>query len=82
MDRVKLIKLLNLTTSSNDNEALTALRFINRMMVSNNKSWEELVNKNNTEYQKLKVEYNTLVNMYNHLLDKYRKLLMRGRNIT
>lgn len=43
MDTRKLIKLLMLTTSDNDNEALIALRMANRLLKTHDKSWEDLL---------------------------------------
>lgn len=46
----KIIKLLNLTQSSNDNEALLAIRKANKFILSNNKSWKDYIfDQNNNE---------------------------------
>jgi hypothetical protein len=39
----KLIKLMMLTTSSNDHEALSALRMANAMLAADNVNWEEFL---------------------------------------
>ena len=39
----KLIKLLNLSQSDNDHEALAAIRKVNKMLSDNDKSWEDIV---------------------------------------
>lgn len=41
IDLDKLIKLMMMTTSSNDHEALVALRKANAMLAENNQNWEE-----------------------------------------
>lgn len=38
----KIIKLLNMTTSDNDHEALTAMRMVNAILKKNNVAWEQL----------------------------------------
>ncbi|PYF04984.1 hypothetical protein BJ122_102210 [Rhodopseudomonas faecalis] len=43
MDRTRLIKLMMLTTSSNDNEALSALRMANRMLADASLAWSEVL---------------------------------------
>lgn len=42
---LKLVKLLNLTQSDNDNEALTAIRMANKLLKSQNKTWEDVINR-------------------------------------
>ena len=37
----KIIKLLNLTTSDNDNESLSALRLANKLLRKSNTSWDQ-----------------------------------------
>ena len=39
----KIIKLLNLTQSPNDNEALSAIRRVNQMLKESNKGWTDLL---------------------------------------
>ena len=41
----KIIKLMNLSTSDNDHEALLALRNAQRIVTLHNKSWEDLLKK-------------------------------------
>lgn len=43
MDRAKLVKLLNLSTSDNDAEALSALRHANLLIKREGFSWDEIV---------------------------------------
>jgi hypothetical protein len=43
MNREKFIKLMMLTTSDQDGEALTALRKANAMLAAENKNWEEFL---------------------------------------
>ena len=40
----KLIKLLNLSTSNNDNEALSAIRTANAILKKNNILWDKILN--------------------------------------
>ncbi len=43
MDKDRLIKLLNLTSSDNDNEAISALRKANAMLKEGNLTWGDLI---------------------------------------
>lgn len=43
MDREKLAKLLALTASDNDHEALAAMRAANRMLKAADKAWEDVL---------------------------------------
>lgn len=43
MDKGRLIKLLNLTQSDNDNEALSALRKANALLKKAGKAWEDFL---------------------------------------
>lgn len=43
MNREKFIKLMMLTASDQDGEALTALRKANAMLAAENKNWEEFI---------------------------------------
>lgn len=43
MDKSKLVKLLNLTSSENDNEALSALRKANSILSRHGKRWDDLI---------------------------------------
>lgn len=49
MDLSKIIKLLALTQSSNDNEALSAIRKANALLKENNKTWESLFKSNQVD---------------------------------
>ena len=40
----RIIKLLNLTQSDNDAEALSAIRKVNEMLITRNITWSELIN--------------------------------------
>jgi hypothetical protein len=42
MDKNKLIKFLNLSTSSNDGEALSAIRKANIFLIENNLNWNTI----------------------------------------
>lgn len=44
MDTTRLIKLLNLTTSPEDGEALSAVRFANALLAKEGKTWEQVLN--------------------------------------
>lgn len=44
MDKERLIKLLMMTTSDNDGEALNAMRMANKMVKSSGLGWEDLLN--------------------------------------
>jgi len=57
MDRLKLIKLLNLTLSENDGEALSATRKINYFIKENNIKWEDILNRKPEIRQPEKDEY-------------------------
>lgn len=64
----RLIKLLMLSQSPNDNEALAAIRKANELLKEENKSWETAFeDKWAAEYEKLRLQYNDLVNRYNTL---------------
>jgi hypothetical protein len=43
MDMEKLIKILGMTGSTHDGEALSALRMAQRLMAANGKTWKDLV---------------------------------------
>jgi len=43
ISRAKLIKLLNLTQSPNDHEALSAIRFVNRLLKKHELSWDDVI---------------------------------------
>lgn len=43
MDRERLTKLMAMTTSSNDGEALNAMRMANKIIKAAGTSWEELL---------------------------------------
>jgi len=44
MNKERLIKLLNLTSSSNDSEALSSIRKANILIKEDNSNWEEIIN--------------------------------------
>lgn len=72
MNIEKFKKLLALTTSDSDNEALNAVRQANRLLKENNLTWDELFSIQNLnlkqEFEKLRVEYILLAQRYNNLL--------------
>lgn len=43
MDRDRLVKLLAMTTSDNDGEALNALRMANKMLAAEKMTWEQVL---------------------------------------
>ena len=43
MDKYRLVKFLNLTSSKNDGEALSALRKANSLLKENNLVWENVI---------------------------------------
>lgn len=43
LDRVKFSKLMGMTTSPHDNEALTAVRLANAMLIAENLTWREFL---------------------------------------
>lgn len=43
MDNARLVKLLNLTTSDNDHEALSAMRMANKIVREAGKRWNDLI---------------------------------------
>lgn len=44
MDKAKLIKLLRMTTSPHDGEALNAIRMVNTMLETERLDWDQVVN--------------------------------------
>lgn len=68
----KLKKLLALTTSSNDNEALIAIRQANKILKSANRTWPEIIGADLTEansrYSQLHLKYVALAEKYNQLV--------------
>lgn len=44
MDKTKLLKLLHLSESTNDGEALSSIRKANDLIKEDNSSWEDIVN--------------------------------------
>lgn len=44
MDKTRLLKLLHLSESTNDNEALSSIRKINLLIKEDNLSWEDIIN--------------------------------------
>lgn len=64
----RFYKLMALTDSPNDNEALIAIREANKMLRANKLTWEELLNAaKDTGFEALRVKYNWLVEQYNLL---------------
>lgn len=64
----RLIKLLMLTQSPNDNEALIAMRQANKVLIEENKSWEDAFKTAwPAKYEKLRLEYNDLAERFNIL---------------
>ena len=67
MNKEKLIKLLNLTSSSNDGEALSAIRKVNNYLADNNMRWEQFVDsfthKDQIEMRKFVKDEYTITNM-------------------
>jgi len=63
----KLLKILKMTTSPNDNEALVAIRKVNEMLKSNNCEWDDIIR----QIEK----YDALVDKYNELVRKYNRLV-------
>lgn len=74
----KLIKLLGLTTSSNDHEALAAIRKVNSFLSEDNKTWEEVFAEQPTaEFIQLKNSHLGLIQHYKALEGKYNSLLFQ-----
>lgn len=68
MSQQRLVKLLMLTNSDNDNEALSAIRQVNKMLKeSNAKDWDGYFKKINKEYNDLVAQYNSLAERFNNL---------------
>lgn len=63
----KLGKLLSLTSSSNDNEALAAVRLANKMLRESNRSWADVLF-NASRFENLAQQHNVLISKYNQLL--------------
>lgn len=51
MDHSKIIKLLSLTQSDNDHEALSAIRNANKILLKNNFTWHQLLYHEKHEYK-------------------------------
>lgn len=69
----KIQKLLALTTSNNDHEALNAIRAANKIVYLGGKTWEEVLDHRvdktaEDKYNKLVTEYNDLAQKFNVLL--------------
>lgn len=43
MDKQKIVKLLSLTQSDNDNEALSAIRMANKILRANEMTWDKFI---------------------------------------
>lgn len=72
MNFEKLRKLLALTTSDSENEALNAVRQANKLLKENNLTWDYFFSIQDLnlkqEVEKLRVEYTLLAQKYNNLL--------------
>lgn len=68
LDQSQFIKVLMLTTSDNDHEALSAIRLVNKNLKNSEfKDWRGLFNHIESECEKLIFDYNNLVEKYNNL---------------
>lgn len=70
MDRDKLIKLMALTSSENEHEAMNAMRAANRLLKDSEFTWEKVLNQAPQfagEYESLRLKYNDLVVKYNRI---------------
>jgi len=56
MDVTKLIKLMNLTTSTFDGEALNAIRKANLLLAESNISWAEFIKEKNITINKIVIK--------------------------
>jgi hypothetical protein len=71
-NKEKLAKLLALTSSSNENEALVAIRKANELLNSSGKKWEDFLNDNSVnELAEIKPKFTQLINAYNVLKQNY-----------
>ena len=71
----KLVKLLALTSSTNDPEAISAMRKANELLNSSGKSWGEVIeDKSAAELADLKPKFTQLINAYRALEEKYKIL--------
>ncbi len=59
MDKERILKFLNLTASSNDNEALSAIKKANKLLRENKLNWEYFVKNKEVVY----------INNYNNISD-------------
>jgi hypothetical protein len=74
----KLKKLLALTASANDNEALAAIRKANSLLTESNKSWTDVfADGSNAQIEQLKNAYKQLCQNYNLLANKYNNLIFQ-----
>lgn len=72
----ELVKLLMLTTSSNENEASSAMRKANALLAESNMMWTDLLGAEaSKELLDLKLKHTQLINHFNELANKYRTLI-------
>lgn len=81
----RFAKLMAMTTSDNDNEALIALRQANKILAEKKMTWREIIaaadssSKWQLEYEKLRLEYNKLVGKYNETRAVVLRAVFKGR---
>ena len=76
MDKLKLIKILSLTTSSNDGEALSAIRKANEFIVANKLSWDTIFieppkSVSNDDFTEMYWQYKKLIQLHNEEVKEY-----------
>lgn len=77
MDIIKLVKVLGYTTSSNDNEALSACRMANGMMAEANLTWEQVMTQKTIVIQEI-IQKNTIQKEKNPETAKKLKLVLEN----
>ena len=76
MDKLKLIKILSLTTSSNDSEALSAIRKANEFIVANKLNWNTIFieppqSTSNDDFTEMYCQYKKLIQLHNEEIKEY-----------
>jgi len=70
----KFYKLMAMTTSENDNEALVAMRMANKMLKESKLTWKQVLDHaQDSGFEALRLKYNQLVEQYNGLVKSQRR---------
>lgn len=74
----RIAKLMALTQSENEHEALSALRAVNRALRESNLQWKDVISaapRSSSENENYKKRFQDLVIRYNTLVDRYNALI-------